>query len=178
MMTHTPESKEVVEILEILGTGGPSDFEFVKSLIEHFPDGLDAWLGRHWITNAIDCGSTEAVKWVLQQKINLTFRDDEGYTVLHSAIERPGVEANEIIRMLIAAGADVNAHGVNDWTPLHMAVARGKPEIIEMLLEAGADRSIRTRIDDYETAEEMAGSQVADFIRNYRRSPANWRPTR
>ena len=57
-----------------------------------------------------------------------------------------------------------------------MAVARGHVAAVEMLLEAGIDCSIRTRIDDHATAEEMAGSEVASFIKNYRRRTESWRP--
>lgn len=175
-MAGYPPSDEFMEVLGLLQTGGPTDFEFVKSLVEQFPDGVDAWLGRHWIRTAVECGSLEVVKWMLQQGVNLKFKDRDGYTILHSAIDNGGAESIEKIRMLIAAGADLNAHGIEDWTPLHMAVARGRLDLVEILLEAGADRSIRTRIDSYQTPEEMAGRAGAELIRNFRRRPANWRP--
>ena len=39
---------------------------------------------------------------------------------------------------LIKAGADVNAQGIDDWTPLHLAVS-GTPKIVEMLIKNGAN---------------------------------------
>ena len=102
--------EEVNEVCQILRTGTPVVFEFVKSIIDQFPNGVDAWAGRYWIANAIDFGSPEAVGWMLRQGVNIHIKDDEGYTVLHSAIERGGTECNEIIYLLIAAGADVDAH--------------------------------------------------------------------
>ena len=52
--------------------------------------------------------------------------------------------------------ADPNQRGINDYTSLHMAVSEHHLPAIEVLLEAGADPRLRTRIDDYETPLEMA----------------------
>jgi len=62
----------------------------------------------------------------------------------------------EIVKLLLAFGADPNQRGINDYTPLHMAVSERHLPAIEALLQAGADPSLRTRIDDYETPLEMA----------------------
>jgi ankyrin repeat protein len=44
----------------------------------------------------------------------------------------------EIVRLLIAAGADVNARQQDDFTPLMAARQNGDAEIEQMLLDAGA----------------------------------------
>jgi ankyrin repeat protein len=62
----------------------------------------------------------------------------------------------EIINLLLTFDADPNQRGINDYKPLHMAVSEGNLAAIEVLLEAGADPRLRTRIDDYETPYEMA----------------------
>jgi ankyrin repeat protein len=67
---------------------------------------------------------------------------------------RPDVLA--IIKLLLEFGANPNQRGINDYTPLHMAVAERNLRAVRLLLEAGADPALRTRIDDYETAREMA----------------------
>ena len=165
-------AKEVMEILGILEKGNSQDFELVKSLIDDFPQGVDPWIERNWITNAIDCHSLSAVQWMIEQGVELKFRDPEGYTVLHVAMEHAGPGKSAILWALIAAGADINAHGINDWTPLHMAVARGDIDALEILLRAGADRKIKTRIDHYATPEQEArrsGSErIANIIRDFK----------
>jgi hypothetical protein len=54
-----------------------------------------------------------------------------------------------------AEPARVDLH-VPDYTPLHMAVAERNVLAIRILLDAGADRERRTRIDECETPLEMA----------------------
>ena len=45
---------------------------------------------------------------------------------------------------------------MNDYTPLHMAVRENNLPAVELLLKAGADPRLRTRIDEHETPREMA----------------------
>jgi ankyrin repeat protein len=62
----------------------------------------------------------------------------------------------KILELLLRAGADPNQRGLNDYTPLHMAVAEGNPGAVHLLLAHGADPALRTRIDDLETPREIA----------------------
>jgi ankyrin repeat protein len=62
----------------------------------------------------------------------------------------------EILTLLLEFGADPNQRGINDYTPLHMAVAERNARAVRLLLDAGADPQLRTRIDDCETPREMA----------------------
>ena len=91
---------------------------------------------------------------------------DDGFPPLIAALsctrlERgvpPRTDVDEIIRLLLSRGADVNQRGINDYTPLHMAVAERNGLAVLRLLEHGADADLRTRIDEYETPLEMARS--------------------
>jgi uncharacterized protein len=75
----------------------------------------------------------------------------------------------EIIALLLSFGADPNQRGINDYTALHMAVAEAQGPFVRILLECGADRELRTRIDDCETPLEMAEAagltSIASIIR-------------
>ena len=62
----------------------------------------------------------------------------------------------DIIELLLSFGADSNQRGLNDYTPLHMAVSEHNLPAVELLLKGGADPRLRTRIDDCETPREMA----------------------
>src|SRR5688500_1240095 len=67
---------------------------------------------------------------------------------------RPDVVA--ILALLLEFGADPNQRGINDYTPLHMAVAERNRRAVQVLLDHGADSEISTRIDECETPLDMA----------------------
>jgi ankyrin repeat protein len=142
--------------LDALASADPEGLQALGRELDGFPHGEDPYIGRRWITNAIDVGSKESVRWMLRQAVDLNFRDDEGYTPLHSAIDRERPDRYEVLDMLLAAGASVNLKGVNDWTPAHMAAARDDVEALRLLVRYGADLTIRTEIDDYATPLEEA----------------------
>lgn len=89
---------------------------------------------------------------------------DDGFPPLIAALsctrEGPGfnrrADVDEILRLLLAFGADPNQRGINDYTALHMAVAERNARAVRILLDGGADPSLETRIDDYETPLAMA----------------------
>jgi ankyrin repeat protein len=80
--------------------------------------------------------------------------------VLSCSRFQPGSPARsdvlEILKMLLEFKADPNQRGINDYTALHMAVAERNQTSVQLLLQAGADPRLRTRIDECETAREMA----------------------
>jgi hypothetical protein len=97
---------------------------------------------------------------------------DDGFPPLIAALSctraapgrPPRTDLDEIIRLLLSFGADVNQRGINDYTPLHMAVAERNALAVLRLLEHGADADLRTRIDECETPLEMARSAALTDI--------------
>ena len=84
----------------------------------------------------------------------------------------------EILRLLLSFGADPNQRGINDYTPLHMAVAQQDALATQILLDAGADPDLRTRIDNYETPLDMAeaaGLEIISAILGRRGKPVGQR---
>jgi len=61
-----------------------------------------------------------------------------------------------VVELLLERGSDPNQRGINDYTPLHYLAGRGDVALIRLLLAHGADPSLATRIDDYETPKEVA----------------------
>ena len=80
-----------------------------------------------------------------------------GETPLHATLTKAHEDRSEVVRLLLDAGADPNRATIPGtptqafWrdvrtrgeTPLHRAAAFGSPETIELLLAAGADKSLR-----------------------------------
>jgi uncharacterized protein len=92
--------------------------------------------------------------------------DNDGFPPLIAALCKTHPHAGsparadvvEVMTRLLDAGADPNQRGLNDWTALHMAVAETNVDAVQLLLARGADRELRTRIDDCETPLELARS--------------------
>ena len=89
---------------------------------------------------------------------------DDGFPPLIAALscsrDVPGAakraDVDEVVRLLLKFGADPNQRGINGYTPLHMAIASRDAMAVQILLDAGADPELRTRIDACETPLEMA----------------------
>jgi ankyrin repeat protein len=90
--------------------------------------------------------------------------DHAGFPPLIAALScsrpRPGAPGRpdvlEILKLLLAFKSDPDQRGINDYTPLHMAVSENNLPAVDLLLQAGTDPRLRTRIDDCETPREMA----------------------
>jgi ankyrin repeat protein len=91
------------------------------------------------IHKAAAVGDLEDVKGHIEKRkgIWLSTLDKWGWTALHRAVWNGH---KEVVRYLLAKGADVNAHEVHyGETPLHMAVWDAYKEIAELLVANGAN---------------------------------------
>ena len=70
----------------------------------------------------------------------------------------------DYIRVLISEGAEVNARGTNDLTPLMIAAGNSStPEIVQLLIEKGADALAKDKngkkaIDHAQENEKLKGT--------------------
>jgi len=100
------------------------------------------------MAEAIRTGDVEAVRQLLTQQpevasARIIGRRGGARTVLHIAADWPGQFPNapEIVRMLVAAGADVNADtgGSAPETPLHWAASSDDVDVAGVLIDLGAN---------------------------------------
>lgn len=113
------------------------------------------WSPAAFITALLDAGS------------NPNYEDPAGFPSLIAALSTERLDRLDVVGILLGHGADPNMRGVNDWAPLHYAVSRRDAEAIRLLLAAGADPSLRTRIDDHEApleVAEQAGFEAGVFL--------------
>lgn len=85
--------------------------------------------------------NSAVAQFLLQAGAKVNARTDTGRTPLHSAAE---TNTAEVVKVLLAAGAEVNALVGGDLAPLHSAaLLNPNPEVVIVLLEAGADPKIK-----------------------------------
>jgi cytohesin len=65
-----------------------------------------------------------------------------GTTPLHLAVNYP-----EVVKVLVANGADINAKDERDETPIHLAATEGDKQVVDLLLAAGADIDLHLAAD-------------------------------
>ena len=96
------------------------------------------------IHDAARRGDLERVKTLLKDHPELTFSIDEyGETPLHLAASTRWVGAvqghKDVVEVLLANGADVNAKDSGGFTPLYMAARFGRTDLVELLLGRNAN---------------------------------------
>ena len=87
------------------------------------------------------CGKVDAVKVLLSAGADRTIKDAIGDTWIHYAVR--GDCSKDILQCVIDQGADVNATNMENATSLMLASKKGNVDAMNMLLSAGADRTIK-----------------------------------
>jgi uncharacterized protein len=101
---------------------------------------------------AIRAGDLEALACLLAEhpglaRMRIARRGGQTLTLLHVATDWPGHFPNgrAAVAMLVEAGADVDARfaGPHEQTPLHWAASSDDVEVLDALLDAGADIEVQ-----------------------------------
>jgi adenosylhomocysteine nucleosidase len=152
---------------------------YVDRLRERLTDdpGAATWFSPDGFTAlhfAAFFGKPEAAKVLLEHgaSVDAYTRNPFANQPLHAAAAGRHIE---VCRLLLAAGADVNATQHGGYTPLHEAAQHGDAEMTELFLSAGADP---TRLTDAgETAADTAAAaghaDLADRIRAVGSGPSD-----
>ena len=91
-------------------------------------------------------GNKEAVQLLLERSVNPNTANISGKTPLHAIVDCNFQIAQSdriyVVKLLINGGAQPNKEDNLGWTPLHHAASMGRREMVEILLEMGADPNI------------------------------------
>jgi ankyrin repeat protein len=82
-------------------------------------------------------GHKELAEWLLERgaKVHAISLNAMRNTPLHAAVAR---NQADVVTLLIAKGADVNAKQQGGWSPLHAAASNGREDLVRTLLAHGA----------------------------------------
>ena len=109
------------------------------------------------------------IEELIANRADPNYPDDAGFPSLIAALSSGRRDQHDILRLLLDSCADVDQRGFNDWTALHYAVVQRDLDGVRLLLERGADPSLKTRIDDctspLEDAEAMGFEAAAALLR-------------
>lgn len=121
--------------------------------------GLHVYEENNLLSHSGFNAQVESVEWLLAKGVDpMHVSEKTGESALHFTISKKGdPRRTEIVRLLVSAGADVNLKTLpgketgcfmrdaflKGETPLHRAAAYGDSEMVQILLDAGADPSIK-----------------------------------
>src|SRR5881394_1208941 len=89
------------------------------------------------VADAAMAGNRDAVRTLLKQAADVNAAQGDGMTALHWAAMKDDAD---LVQTLLFAGANVRATTrIGAYTPLVLAAKNGSAEVLEPLLEAGAD---------------------------------------
>ncbi len=150
---------------EALSCGHPNAAEMVQILIKAGAKGSPAQLSGKLFT-AIEEKNVDSVKQLISAGAPLDYRNEiTGDMPIHAAIT-PGNE--EIVKLLVEAGSPLNELDTSlcKSTPLMKAATISSIEMVEVLLKAGADKTITTTntMGKQVSAIHMARSQGNPII--------------
>ena len=129
--------------------------------------------GEHGsISGAAGGGDLEAVKKFLDEGADINQRGHGGGgTPLHCASSWSNKK--EVVELLIAKGADVNAKSNRGETPLHLAAYNGHKEIVVLLIDASANVNAQDVLGSNKgntplnAASEENHPEIADLLRKH-----------
>src|SRR5690606_8967190 len=129
--------------------------DHLETMLQQKPETIDE-ISSHGFTPlgiASHFGQETIVRTLLAKHADPNMCSQNGFQVypLHTALTG---KFDNISKMLIEAGAEVNIVQNARITPLHIAAQQGNIDLIILLLEMGADITIKT--DQGSTASDLA----------------------
>lgn len=116
------------------------------------------------LQRAVLAKDRSAAKLLLELGADTSAPDPWGPTVWTAVYDSGG--ETDFVRILLENGADLHARGSNDWTALHVAASRGYGDVVDLLLDFGAEIDDRTNVDGCLTPlMEAAETGQVDVIR-------------
>lgn len=134
-----------------------------------FPNVNDPLTWTPLLSLAISWSPLGTIAALLDLGADPNYEAQDGFPAAHAALSSGRSDRHDLLRLLLVRGADPNARGINDYTPLHLAVAERDEAAMRLLLAHAADPSLKTRIDGCADpaaeAEAMGNAEGAAMLR-------------
>jgi ankyrin repeat protein len=75
----------------------------------------------------------------MEKKININYKDENGFTALHFACDEGNLK---IVEIILGVDCDTNIKNIHKQTPLHISAKRGYFDISKKLIESGAELNV------------------------------------
>lgn len=158
-------SKDVMDAwFKAAGKAGAPDFKTLQGLLDKHKGeldvnatGKDGWTA---LAHAAFHGRVDVISWLLRSGAKVDFAKGH-YAPMGRAVVGGHVDA---VRALIAGGAKVNEQASDDLsTALHEAARSNRSVVVRVLLEAGADPSIRNKYG-WTAADAAGNDDILDVL--------------
>jgi uncharacterized protein len=148
------ESRSDLDVFEAAAVG---DVERLRALLDEDPAVVNAWSedGFTPLHFAAFFGHPKAAKLLAERGADLEARSTNQQFALDAAPLHSAAAAGrlEVCKVLLDAGADVNAVQHGGYTALLDAAANKNQELVDFLIQRGADKS--ARLDDGRGVDEL-----------------------
>jgi ankyrin repeat protein len=156
-----------VDEISLFEASAVGKFDVVAHLIYTHPDAVNMYADDGFTPLGLACyfGQFEVARYLVLKGADVNLPSNNGFRVfpIHSAVAG---NYNNIVRMLIEKGAQVNVKQQAGATPLHSAAQNGNLELLILLLENGAETNIRMEGGKLPTdlAREKGFEEIAEIL--------------
>ena len=156
--------------LDVFEASALGDLERLKNIVNHDPASVSSYSPDGFTALALSAylGQKESVDFLIEKgaDLNAPARNETGYTALTGAVSQ---NHNEIAKVLVRKGAQVNHGYEGGFTPLMHAAYAGNIELVSFLLENGADPTARNSEGKTPLtfAQEKNNHQIIELVRKY-----------
>jgi ankyrin repeat protein len=162
-MNKTDTGKTILTLFGILNI--TEHVTILKRLQQGFDVNTVDSGGRTLLMEAVIKGDHELIDILIAHGANVNVRDQRSWTALHFA-----AQVYDLISVgkLEAHGAEINARDDFGNTPIWRATlnSRGRGEVIQFLLEHGADENVKNQsgISAFDIAKSTSNYNIAQFF--------------
>ncbi|NVO20245.1 MAG: ankyrin repeat domain-containing protein [Bacteroidetes bacterium] len=121
---------------------------------------------KYSLSDIVEWGELDDVVEALKIEQNVNVPDDENWYPIHFAV-KSGSE--EVLKLLIAKGADINVQEQDGYTPLMLATFNNYFSIVKILVYNHADLSIKNKVG--QTVMDMARIYEAGRLIDFFKAP-------